>query len=245
VSRHGRQLDRLAQLEEERRFLLRSLDDLDREYAAGDVDEADYQTLRDGYTARAAAVIREIAAGQAALPPRRPTRWGRVAAITAAAVAVAVFAGWLVARYSGQDVPEGAEVQSSSDQVAQLLAEARQAPLGESLAIYDDVLAIEPDNVEALTYRAWALRFAAQVVPDPADRQRSLDAAVAGLERAVAVDPAYPDAHCFLAVVRFRDLGDAVQAKQHLDACIAANPPAVVRDLVTALGADIDAALAG
>ena len=34
--------DALAALEEERDFLLRSLQDLEREYAAGDVDESDY-----------------------------------------------------------------------------------------------------------------------------------------------------------------------------------------------------------
>ena len=56
--------DRLAELEEERRFLLSSIRDLDREHAAGDVDEADYCALRDGYVARAAAVLREIEGGR-------------------------------------------------------------------------------------------------------------------------------------------------------------------------------------
>ena len=46
--------DRLAELEEERRFLLRSLDDLAREHEFGDVTDEDYRTLQDGYTARAA-----------------------------------------------------------------------------------------------------------------------------------------------------------------------------------------------
>lgn len=44
--------------DEEREFLLRSLRDLDAEFAAGDIDEADYHTLRDDYTARAAALLR-------------------------------------------------------------------------------------------------------------------------------------------------------------------------------------------
>ena len=56
--------DRLAELEEERRFLLRSLDDLEREHEAGDVDEHDFEVLRDGYTARAARVLRAIDDGQ-------------------------------------------------------------------------------------------------------------------------------------------------------------------------------------
>ena len=37
----GTRLDRLAALEEERRFLLRSLTDLEREHDAGDVDDLD------------------------------------------------------------------------------------------------------------------------------------------------------------------------------------------------------------
>jgi hypothetical protein len=50
---------RLA-LEEERGFLLRSLEDLDAELAAGDIAGADYEMLRDRYTARAAAVLRAL-----------------------------------------------------------------------------------------------------------------------------------------------------------------------------------------
>src|SRR5579871_3126618 len=48
------------ELAEERDFLLRSLRDLDDERAAGDVDEGDYDVLKEGYTARAAAVLREL-----------------------------------------------------------------------------------------------------------------------------------------------------------------------------------------
>ncbi len=49
-------------LEEERDFLLRSISDLDGERAANDLTEADYQRLRDGYTARAAVVMRRLEA---------------------------------------------------------------------------------------------------------------------------------------------------------------------------------------
>jgi tetratricopeptide (TPR) repeat protein len=44
---------------EERDHLLRSLDDLDRELAAGDIDLHDYATLRADYTSRAAAILRK------------------------------------------------------------------------------------------------------------------------------------------------------------------------------------------
>ena len=50
---------------EERDFLLASLDDLEAEYAAGDLDDDDYAALKADYTTRAARVIREL---EAALP---------------------------------------------------------------------------------------------------------------------------------------------------------------------------------
>ena len=52
--------DELAALEEQRDFLLRSITDLDQEHAAGDLEDGDYQSLKDDYTARAAEVLRAI-----------------------------------------------------------------------------------------------------------------------------------------------------------------------------------------
>jgi hypothetical protein len=49
-----------AELEEERDFLLGSLRDLESEHEVGDIDDADYVTLKDDYTARAAAVLRAL-----------------------------------------------------------------------------------------------------------------------------------------------------------------------------------------
>jgi len=243
VSGQGAALDRLAELEEERDFLLRSLDDLDREFEAGDVDGDDYRTLRDGYTARAAVVIREVEAGQVALVARPPLRWGRLVAITLAVVAVGALAGWLVAHYSGQDVPQVGSSLSTDDQVAVLLAQARQVAPLEALPVYGDVLQLDPGNVEALTYSGWSARIVALQVPAGAPREQLVAAAEEKLRQAIAADATYPDAQCFLAVLLFRDLGDAAAAKPYLDACLAANPPAAVRDLVTSLASEIDAAL--
>ncbi|HEY2429987.1 MAG TPA: hypothetical protein VGI06_13705 [Acidimicrobiales bacterium] len=50
----------LRDLQETRDFLLRSISDLDRERAANDLTETDYRRLRDGYTARAADVMRRL-----------------------------------------------------------------------------------------------------------------------------------------------------------------------------------------
>jgi hypothetical protein len=51
---------RQAAMEEERDFLIRSLHDLESERAAGDIDQGDYETLRDDYTVRAAALLRRL-----------------------------------------------------------------------------------------------------------------------------------------------------------------------------------------
>ena len=50
----------MPKLEEEREFLLRSLDDLDREHGTGELTDQEYETLRDDYTRRAAAVVRVL-----------------------------------------------------------------------------------------------------------------------------------------------------------------------------------------
>jgi len=50
-----------SELDDERSFLLDSLQDLERERAVGDLSDADYGDLRDQYTQRAADVLRAIA----------------------------------------------------------------------------------------------------------------------------------------------------------------------------------------
>src|SRR5437763_6197414 len=101
-------LDALADLEEQRRFLLQSLKDLDRERDAGDLDDDDYRTLRDDYTVRAASVLRAIEDGKTGLTEQRrgKRRSAKTTAFVVAAVAaVALLAGALVAVSSGERVP--------------------------------------------------------------------------------------------------------------------------------------------
>jgi hypothetical protein len=229
--------DRLAELEEERRFLLRSIGDLDREHAAGDVDDGDYRTLRDGYVARAATVLRAIDEGHAALPQRPPRRWWRVAAGIAVTVVVAVGAGWWVAHSSGQRL-EGQTITGGApvDQVTAELAKARQLlgtdPAG-AIKLYQDVRTLDPTNVEARTYVAWLLvvtsRGASADVADLALTQ--------GMQELQAVTTSaadYPDAWCFLAIAHgnFQDPPDPTAARTEGEACLARNPPADMRGLI-------------
>lgn len=233
--------DALAELEEERRFLLRSLRDLDREFEAGDVERDDYDTLRDDYTVRAAAVLRAIEDRQAvaAVIAERPRRSvGSRLLVGVAVLAVAAGIGLLVARSAGQRLP-GQEISGGQavppDDVAAVLVGARDA-LGTadyqtSAELYASVLDQDPDHPEALAYSGWLTVLVS--------RNASDDVAAAGLEggkqrllQAVEADPDYADPHCFLAIVAEQYEDDSTTARRQGQECLDLNPPAQMRGLV-------------
>jgi hypothetical protein len=236
--------DRLAELEDERSFLLRSLDDLDREHDAGDIDDADYTTLRDGYTARAATVLRAIESQQAALPLKRPRHWKRIGLWSAGLLVVAVLAGVFVAWASGDRLPGDSSSGDIAENVTSKLAEARAlqaSDLKGAIQRYDEVLKVEPDNPEALTYRGWLVTL----VGSQANATDLLQSGEQSLQRAMQVAPNYADPFCFEAIVRFRVGNDPAGASSAVNQCLALNPPQQVLGLVQGLKAEIDAALAG
>ena len=230
--------DRLAELEEERKFLLRSITDLDREHRYGDVDDHDYEALRDGYTARAATVLRAIEGGQEKVSQRRPRRPRVIAAWIVGTVAVASLAGWLVARTSGQRLP-GQSISGGlpGDEVAQKLAEARQflgVDAQQAITRYQQVLEIDPKNSEAMTYTGWLIA------------QSSSSAAPAGAEilrSAIKLDPTYADPHCFLAITSadFLQPPDVATARTEAQACLDNNPPSQMINLIQGFVNGLDA----
>jgi hypothetical protein len=230
--------DQLAELEEQRRFLLTSITDLDREHQFGDVDEHDYNTLRDGYTARAAAVLRAIDAGQAEATRYRPRRPKVIAAWIVGTLLVASLSGWLVARSAGQRLP-GQSISGGlpGDEVALKLAEARQL-LGvdpqQAIVRYQQVRELDPNNAEALTYMGWLIA------------QSGAAAAPTGMELlrgAIKLDPTYADPHCFLAIIS-ADLvkpPDIVTARAEVQACLDNNPPSQMVGLIQGFVDRLDA----
>ena len=225
--------DRLAALEEERSFLLRSLRDLDAENVAGDVDEQDYAVLRDGYTKRAADVLREIEDGRARLPAPRPTGWPRRIGVVAAVVVVAIGAGVLVARSSG-DRLTGDEITGDApgDGVAAMLAEARLTRAVDPLAameLYGDVLEVHPGHAEALTYSGWLLLFVGQQSSDEGIVDDAVDGARQKLIEAIDADPTYPDPHCYLSIIAAEFDGDVEVARSEATTCLELGPPADLR----------------
>jgi tetratricopeptide (TPR) repeat protein len=231
--------DRLAELEEERRFLLRSLADLEREYEAGDVDEVDYRELRDGYTVRAAATLRAIEDGKSSLPSRPPANWRRRILLAIVSLVLIGLVWWALAAWSAQRLPGQTPTGlDPRDDRAQLVAQARatqlQDPAG-AAELYGLVLEGDPDDVEALAYRGWTLALSSRAMDEPEAITAALTEAADLLDRAIEVDPDYADSYCFLGIIQSNFLGASDEAQPFLDDCLAANPPADVRALVEGL----------
>ncbi|MFN7148324.1 MAG: tetratricopeptide repeat protein [Microthrixaceae bacterium] len=223
---NGRRLDpdELALLEEERDHLLVSLQDLEREHDAGDLDDLDYATLRDDYTVRASEVLAAIEEQRSWLERERaPRRRGRTIASIAGVVVLAVAAGVLVAQASGQR--GGGAITGAVDTNRARLQTCQQASFQDpegGVECYDDLLADAPDNVEALTYQGWALV-----------RLDRVDEGAAQLARAVELDPDYPDARVFRAVVAARG-GNYELAAAEIDRFYRNDPsPAAIQVLQT------------
>ncbi|MFZ9623223.1 MAG: cytochrome c-type biogenesis protein CcmH [Ilumatobacteraceae bacterium] len=158
------------------------------------------------------------------------------------AIVVGVGGGVLVARQAGQRLPLQTATGGIEDSTASLLAQARLAggaDVTSAIELYGRVLETDPDNVEALTYRAWLIMLSARQF-DESLRNQAYASTITALGRAIELDPGYPDAMCFLGIVVFRDGGDAASAKEFIDRCLDREPPAEVRGLVEALKKEVD-----
>lgn len=215
-----------SDLLEERAFLLRSLQDLEAERDAGDIEDADYQALKDDYTARAAAVIRALndegnprdPEVMSAPLPRRSWK-GPVALVVV--LGLAGLAGWAVAsasgeRNTGQAATGNIAVATNSTEAR--LAKARQLygqkKVLDAVKVYDTILKDDPTQPEALAYKGWLLYLAG--LPDP-----GLDS----VTKATSATPAYPDAHFFRAMILCDAKHDGTGAVAEYRAFFANVPP--------------------
>jgi tetratricopeptide (TPR) repeat protein len=251
VTASGPEVDRVDALEEEREFLLRSLADLEREHDAGDVDDLDYRTLKDGYTVRAATVLRQIedGRGESSAPERR--RWSRIVAVTAAIVVGAIGVGFVLAgawgeRSSGQEITG----LTPGDESRIVLTNARSAmsagDFATANALFAEVIEMDRargrESAEAVAYFGWTLALLARQDPDEAAAAERIDAAVLALGRATQIEPDYADPYCFLAIVEYQFRNDAAAALPFIERCEASNPPGEVASLVASFADEIRSA---
>jgi tetratricopeptide (TPR) repeat protein len=224
-------------LEEERDFLLRSLDDLEAERTAGNIDDETYQTLHQDYTARAAAVIRSLRDDvEPELPQApRPSRTRKVVTF----VLVATFAGvtafglsqalgtrgegdTITGNTEGDDDATAAALETlrvaaedNPDDFDARIAYARAllgSDLADALRQFDAAAQIDPNQPEPPTYIGWINALAARELEAGADRDALLARAQDFLGLAIDLDPEYQDAYVYRALVTMNLLNDPAGA---------------------------------
>ena len=208
----------------ERDHLLASLDDLDSELAAGDIDQIDYETLKNDYTARAAKLTRVIAGAPVKRTKRAATPIGRRIAWGVGVVALAAFAAFAMVEFSGargsNDTASGEIRLSSASLLNDAANEFRLGNVDRAIELYGEVLIESPTNVEAFTYRGW-LQY----------QMGEVESAQADFDEAVAFDPEYGDVRVFRAIVAL-DSEDYESASAEIAAFDQSEPTAVAQSLV-------------
>jgi hypothetical protein len=225
MSDEATRVDDTNELEEQRDFLLRSLDDLDAELDAGNIDHDTYQVLHDDYTARAAAVITSIEAGKAQserdgtrVPPmmRILTVGGIVVFAILAAILLAHAVGQ---RGAGQEITGDAQAGSPSTtapiaaDIAGAKAAAAAAPksydariryaralvsVSPLAAIQEYIVAarLDPTQPEPYAYAGWLTALESRQAPGNTQAEL-LSAGLTSLNKAIKIAPTYPDAYVF------------------------------------------------
>lgn len=232
--------DDLAELEEQRSFLKRSLADLDRELAAGDIDTADAETLRHDYERRVAQVEDAIASGRVDLVRRTPApRRGRTLAIVVLVAVFAVGAGLAAAYFLGsRGVGESATGnirESTTDRLRRAEALSQDGKILDALKLYDRILDGDPENVNALIGRGLTLVRATMATG-------RTDFAATGqrfIERALRIQPDDPVILFYLGLsLRLQEKND--EARTAIDRALANDPPAPLREQIETFRSSIN-----
>lgn len=233
-------------------FLLESIRDLEAERAAGDIDEADYEALKDDYTARAAAALRAEQKGRTAPADAPATRsWGQRVLVAAGVVGFALLVGVLVAQASGRredgEGITGEITQTPTQEAAACIDLTTAGQMVDALPCYQEVLDDDPDNAVAHTYLGWTLFLTARQSGGSLPQDTLVNLYLqAGeeLDAAVEVDPGYADARAFQIVFAVRE-GAFEEAARQLEAFDGLDAPADVRGLVDGIRQEVTDGLAG
>ena len=229
---------------DEREFLERSLADLDAERAAGDIADDDYKLLKERYQAKLDASRDPSGGDRHHSGTEKTSGVARKVGIGIVVAVLAVGAGLLVARSSGsRGQGESITGESPADREAAaagpLERAAELAAAGDvlgALEVYDEVLAEDPEDPAALTYKGWLLRN----VGDANDETELAARGVALLEQASQVDPTFSEAWLFLGIVYYRDQDDPTRAVDALRLAIANDPIPQVEAAARELLAEIE-----
>jgi len=242
-------------LESERDFLLRSLEDLESERDAGNIDDDTYRTLHEDYTARAAVVIRSLRDDVAPVLPAAPRTSRRAKVVTV--VLLVAFAGvtaYGLTRAVGTRSPgeaitgnpdTGAEAtgdQTDEEALAAAAAAAAAKPddydariayarlllgsdLGQALREFDAAAQLDPSRPEPPTYIGWIDALAAKASDAGPDKDALTARAKESLDQAIALDPNYMDAYVYRALFNTTVLNNPAAAIPDFQKFLVLAPP--------------------
>lgn len=229
------QVDSREELEAQRVFLMRSLEDLESEREAGNIDTVTYERLHGDYTARAAIVLRALdgdAVDTAAVTSAPPASAGRRALVIGGLIAFAIAAAVVLAITIGPRQPGGTVtggLPSGPKSAAVLRAAVASHPNDYSARIdyardlldTDQVAALQqysaaqklsPSEPEPPTYIGWILALASSQVTDATQRSQLVTRALSEFAQARRLDPKYADSYVFEGLVRLRYAHDPAGA---------------------------------
>lgn len=184
---------RRAQLEQERDFLMKSLDDLELEKESGGIDDESYAALHDDYTARLAATLRSLRDDIDVTPEEAPTSEGQVkrrtrkrVALVAAVVVFAILAGVSLAYAVGARLPGqmGSGDSQATSSTLSASDKATLAKLKKTITDLQDKVNASPDDYDLRLQ----LSLAYEQNGDQLNALKQSDAAI-------DIDPNRPEAH--------------------------------------------------
>lgn len=217
--------DALASLESERDFLLRSIADLETEREAGNLDDDRYRTLKDDYTARAAAVLRSIEESHEAAPAPAPApRKHRL--LTGGAVLVFVIVAALALAAATGNRREGQTITGNAQG-----AESGEESVADRKAALERQIAEHPDDPAAHLVYA---RFLIETSDPNAGGAFPPPDAVKAYLKAAQLDPKNPEANAYAGWTLFlatqNSQADPKTTAELLDRALARLDAAVAAD---------------
>ncbi len=256
------QVDSREELEAQRVFLMRSLEDLESEREAGNIDTATYERLHGDYTARAAIVLRALDGEAVATTPATsapPVSAGRRALVIGGLITFAIAAAVVLAITIGPRQPGGtvtggvptgpksasvlkAAVASHPNDYSARIDYARDLLTTDQVAAlqqYNAAARLSPTEPEPPTYIGWILALASDQAPQ-ANRAQLVTSALKEFAHARRLDPKYADSYVLEGLTRLRyahDPAGAVPLLQEYLRLVPDGPAAQIADVKTALKA--------
>jgi len=224
-------------LEAQRDFLLRSLDDLETERAAGNLEDGEYERLKDDYPARPAAVLHALRDGIDARPSAPPVPRRRRVIVGLSIAGFAALAAVLVTTSLGARTPGGSltgnaqtrdPVQSHLDNGQKLV---QKGDYVRSFKEFGTAYKLDKSNPAAAAYTGWMVFQ----LREAGDQNEFITKALRLVEEAIALDQTFPDAHFFRGMILLQGKNDHAGADAEFQRFLEIVPTGPVADQVRTL----------